>query len=123
MVQSAKELKVYKEDFGIPFDASKALVIVDLLGPGDEIFSGISVDLDGTYGSSWIITGNDELGSGNTVLEDSLESVVIFTDVVPGSIGMTLNTPDGVLCSDRKLITVLAGHYVRVVVSCEMTGG
>jgi len=115
---AAKELEVFEEDFGVPFDPTKAFVFVEL-GGEDSVVVGASVELGCPYASAWVVNQDDELSLGNTILAGGEAAGVAFVGVEGESCGLVVEEPPQAFCEGRAELKTPPNHFVLAFLECE----
>ena len=117
----AVEEKEFQEAHGIPWDATKGVLIVYFEMRGEEsekvYGGGATLDVKGAVGK--VFTPEDTMVAGTVIPEGSSSPSVEFTEVPEGNWPFTITPPAGLDCAVPSNAMIRPGAYTVVLASCE----
>jgi hypothetical protein len=115
---SADDARALLEALGARLDLdTKAILFVDAIDPLMRDLAGAEVHLDGAFDGPWREYAPDQWDGLPLTTED--RSDLVYANVPPGPLSLSVVDPDGQPCAVPPGIEVFAGGIVQVSVYCE----
>ena len=119
--EAEHELALYEEVFGTPWTEERSAVYVHFYSPDELLLFGASATLD-AGAPPRIYVAPEELAPGHEIPEYSPDPQVLFADVPPGDVTLTIEPPPAMICHAPATVPVLPNTMIDVLITCLPEG-